>query len=187
MDNESQIIRDYQQGNLEEFTKLYDFYIKKIYDFIYYRTQHRETAEDITSKTFIKALDNMDKFNPNSGTFKAWLYCIARNTVIDHYRTQKKDVDIDNVFNLANDEDMVRDVDAKMKIETIKEYMEKLKPQERDIIILRVWDQLSYKEISEVLNKSEASIKMMFSRTMIKLRQEMALVAFFIIVNILIF
>src|SRR6056297_2278284 len=86
---ESQAINNCQQGQLDSFNWLYERYIKKIYNFIYYKTMHQETAEDLTSQTFIKALNKINSFDSEQGTFQAWLYKIARNTVIDHYRTQK--------------------------------------------------------------------------------------------------
>jgi len=106
MDNEKDIIVSCQQGDLEKFSWLYDKYIKKIYDFIYFKTTHKETAEDLTSQTFFKALEKIKTFNSDKGTFSAWLYQIARNTVIDHYRTMKKTVDIDDVWDMAEDQDI---------------------------------------------------------------------------------
>lgn len=91
-----------QKGELEAFGFLYDNYIKKIYDFIYYKTHHQETAEDLTNATFMKALENIRKFNLQEAYFPAWLYKIARNTVIDHYRTQKNHNNIDDAWDIAD-------------------------------------------------------------------------------------
>ncbi|MBU1130876.1 sigma-70 family RNA polymerase sigma factor [Patescibacteria group bacterium] len=173
--NEQQIIINCQQGNLEEFSRLYDKYIKKIYNFVYYRTHHKETAEDLTSQTFTKCLENLNKFSDKKGTFSSWLYQIARNTVIDYYRTFKKETDIDDVWDLQTDDDAPRDVDTKMKLEKIAEYLKLLDKEQRDLIIMRIWDGLSYKEIAAIAKKSEASLKMMFSRTIKRLKEKDAL------------
>lgn len=175
MDNEQDIIILCQQGNLENFVQLYDKYIKRIYDFIYFKTTHKETAEDLTSLTFIKALEKIKTFNADKGTFSAWLYQIARNTVIDFYRTKKEAIDIDDVWDLAGNENIERDIDAKAKLQAIEKYLAKLKSEQREIIIMRVWLEMTYGEIAEVLGKSEASCKMSFSRAIAVLRKEMPL------------
>lgn len=175
MDNEQDIIILCQQGNLENFVQLYDKYIKRIYDFIYFKTTHKETAEDLTSLTFIKALEKIKTFNADKGTFSAWLYQIARNTVIDFYRTKKEAIDIDDVWDLAGNENIERDIDAKAKLQAIEKYLAKLKSEQREIIIMRIWSELTYAEIAEVLGKSEASCKMSFSRAIAVLRKEMPL------------
>lgn len=177
-DIEINAIKSCQKGDLKQFGLLYDRYIKKIYDFVFYKTHHKEIAEDLVSQSFMKALNNISKFNINEGTFQAWIYQIARNTVIDHYRTKKQDINIEDVWDLARDEDLERDIDAKNKLKRIEKYIKELKPQQRDIIIMRVWQGMSYEEIAEVMKQSEASCKMTYSRAIRKLRKEMPLGVF---------
>ena len=176
--NEAKIIKNCHQGQFDDFGQLYDKYIKKIYDFIFYKTHHQETAEDLTSQTFFKALNKINNFDTNQGTFSSWLYRIARNTVIDYYRSKKTDLNIEDAWDLSDDQDLEKDIDLKDKIKDIEKYLSNLKTEQREIIIMRVWQEMSYKEISEALNKSEASCKMMFSRTINKLRQDMPLSLF---------
>ncbi|RLC36365.1 hypothetical protein DRH27_05335 [Candidatus Falkowbacteria bacterium] len=173
--NETKIIEKCRQGHLEEFGSLYDRYIKKIYDFIYYKTHHKETAEDLCSQVFMKAISKIKGFNLDKGTFQAWIYAIARNTVIDYYRTKKNEIDIFDIWDLAVKENVERDIDTKIKLEKVVLYLKELKQKQRDIIIMRVWQGLGYREIAEILNKSEASCKMSYSRAINKLRQEMPL------------
>ncbi len=173
--SEQGIIQSCQNGNLEDFSQLYDKYIKMIYNFVYFRTHHKETAEDLTSLAFTKTLEKINSFNYKKGTFSSWLYRIARNTVIDHYRTQKMETNIDDIWDLGSNDDLPRDIETKEKLKKVQEYLNKLQPEQRDLIIMRVWDGLSYKEISEITKKSEAGLKMMFSRAMTKLRKDQAL------------
>lgn len=175
---EEAAIKKCQAGDPEQFGVLYDKYIKKIYDFIYYKTHHRETAEDLSSRVFMKALEKIDGFDLKRGTFQAWVYRIARNTVIDHYRAAKFEANIEDVWDLSSDYDLERDLDAKTKLEKVRKYLAKLKSTERDIVIMRVWQGLSHKEIAAAIGKSEAGVKMVFSRTMGKLRREMPLALF---------
>lgn len=171
--DEVDVISRCQAGQLEEFGLLYDKYIKKIYDFVYYKTHHKETAEDLVSKIFMKALEKIKSFSPDKGSFQGWLYQIARNTVIDHYRTQKKDANLEDVWDLQDKSDIARDLDVKMKVKEVEECLAKLKPEQRDIIIMRVWQGLSYKEIADIMDKSEGSCKMAYSRAVNALRQDM--------------
>jgi len=179
---ESKIIKRIQNGELELFGQLYDNYLKKIYSFIYYKTMHKETAEDLTSKTFFKALDNIKKYDINKGNFSSWLYKIARNNVIDHYRTKKPETNIDDFWGLSSNQDIESEIDINQKLEDVKKYLQKLKADQREIVIMRLWDNLSYQEISDITGKTVASCKMTFSRVTTKLREEMALVIFYLII-----
>lgn len=170
------IVKMCQAGQLHEFGLLYDKYIRRIYDFIYYKTTHKETAEDLTSQTFIKALGKITTYDSGKGSFSSWLYQIARNTVIDFYRTKKRTLNIEDIWDLAEAKDVDRDIDTKMKLKTIEKYLAKLTSEQRDIIIMRVWQEMSYREIAEVLGKSEAACKIAFSRVINKLRQEMPVI-----------
>ena len=171
-ETEIQHIQRCQEGNTEEFGPLYDRYIRKIYDFIYFKTMHRETAEDLTSQTFMKALQNIQSFREGAGTFSAWLYRIARNTVIDHYRTRKETRSLEDAWDLGADDETPRDIDTRDRLAAVQASIQQFPAQQREVIMLRVWSELSFKEIAAIVGKSEASCKMAFSRSLAKLRTE---------------
>jgi len=170
-EDEFRIIAQVQKGDKEKFGILYDRYIKKIYDFVYFKTSHKETAEDLVSIIFSKALEKISTFD-SKDKFSSWIYRIARNTVIDYYRTKKQDVNIEDAWDVTEDSDIEQDLDNKEKLAEVKKYLNKLKSEQRDIIIMRVWQEMSYTEIAEIVGKSEASCKMVFSRVMKELRAE---------------
>lgn len=176
------LIQACQNGETHQFGKLYDRYIRRVYDFIYYKTLHKETAEDLTSQTFFKALKQIRQFDPEKGVFSAWLYRIARNTVFDHYRAQRPTQDIDDAWDLSSNDDIERDAHARLQLSEVQEYVSKLKSEQRDVVMMRVWGGMSYQEIAEALGKTEGACKMIFSRTMKELRKAMplALLLFFI-------
>lgn len=182
--NEQAIISACQQGELEQFGLLYDFYFKKIYSFVFYRVKEKETAEDLTSQVFFKALNAISKFKSEKGSFSSWIYRIARNAVIDHYRTKKSESNLSDAINMTEDYSQIERLAIKEQIVKAEEYLKKLKPEQRDIITMRLWDELSYKEIAEVTGKSEASCKMLFMRTIGKMRQE--ILAAIILISMLI-
>src|SRR5690606_23089497 len=118
---------------------------------IYFRVHHTETAEDLTSSVFVKALENIGQFNPSKGSFSAWVYQIARNAIIDHVRKFKPTQDIETAWDLSDGTNIPKDFDAKEQLATVQAYLKELDPHLRDIIIMRVWDGLSHKEIAEIL------------------------------------
>lgn len=173
--NEKQIIVMCQNGHLEEFCKLYDKYFNKIYSFIYFKTLRKEVAEDITSQTFISALEKIQTFKFHKGTFSAWLYRIARNKIIDTYRAKHNHIDISNAWNLSSKENVHLSTGIKDDFEKVMTVLNKLKPIQREIVLMRIWDGLSHKEIAQIIGKSESNCKMIFSRTIKKLRKDKTL------------
>lgn len=183
-DTEQQAIQACQKGDLVQFSVLYDKYIKKIYDFIYFRTYHQQTAEDLASSVFLKAIERITSYKFQKGAFSSWLYQIARNTIIDYYRTQKQITNIDSVWGLRTDEDVEIDIDTKEKLKEVRRYLDKIDKEQQEVILMRIWDGLSYKEIAEITKKSETSLKMMFSRSINKLRKEQALILIILLLTI---
>ncbi|MDO8560150.1 MAG: RNA polymerase sigma factor [bacterium] len=175
---EPALLAQLSSGDANAFAAFYDAYARPIFRFVYYRTHHRETAEDLTSATFLKALQHIRTFNPDRGSVGAWIYRIARNTVTDHYRTRRASVDIADVWDLADSQDVARDADVSLQLERIREHMASLTSEQREMVLLRLWDQLSYREIAEITGKSEAACKMSFSRAIAALRGKLGPAAF---------
>lgn len=178
MESKLKIIKECQAGNFEGFGQLYEAYVKKIYDFVYYKTYHKETAEDIVSAVFMKALENIGRFKAERGSFAAWVYGIARHAVIDHFRGRKPEIPAEDVWDIPDSHDFAADIENKDQLESVRRHLSKFKPAHREIVILRLWQGLSYKEISEITGASEANCKMIFSRIIGKLRSEMGAAAF---------
>jgi RNA polymerase sigma-70 factor (ECF subfamily) len=162
---------------LDNFPGLYDKYVGRIYNFVYYKTHHKETAEDLTSQTFMKAIKNLGQFSPAKGRFSTWLYQIARNQVIDFYRAKKNDANIEDIWDLSGEEDIPRDFDTAEKLKKVESYLKELRPEQREIVLLRVWEGLSYREIAEALGKDETHCRVIFSRALKTLKSRMPLAA----------
>jgi len=179
---ELKYIKKCQEGELESFAYIYDKYINKIYKYIYYRMPDKYISEDLTSQTFIKALKSISLYNKDKGSFSSWLYKIAKNNLADYYRTYKNNLDINDLWYLEDDTNIEVAADKDFKLDKVKKYLNKLNKEQKEIVILRVWDELSYSEISEIVQKSEASCKMMFSRSLEKLKQEMPIGLYLLLV-----
>lgn len=172
---ELQAVKASQSGNPAQFTVLYERYVTKIYRFIYFKTFHRETAEDLTSLTFMKALEHINDFNAAQGNFSAWLYRIAHNTVIDHYRTGKSNLNLDEVFALAAPQNVAEQAQANLALDKVKAFMQALDQDMQELLLMRLWQGLSYQEIAEITGKSEGSLKMAVSRALKALRRQVPL------------
>ena len=182
---EVEIIKKCQNGAVENFEFLYSEYFEKIYNFIYYRVSHRETAEDLASLTFIKALESINCFKTEHGFFSSWLYRIARNNVIDHYRTKKEIDDIDVHTELKSDDHTEENIDIKYKMEKVDKYIKELTTEQREILVMRVWDQLSYREIAKIVGKSEENCKVIFSRCLKVIKEKSIFAFIFILLKML--
>ena len=170
MATESEVIKLVQSGSLQEFESLYTRHLKGVYGFIYYRVMDRVTAEDLTSQTFLKALEHIRSYDASKAAFSTWLYRIARNTVTDHYRTLRRHDDIEDVWDLPGEDNPFLDAATHMEAAEIHKLLKTLDKSKRELILMRLWDGLSYKEIADLTGKTEASCKMAFSRAMETLR-----------------
>lgn len=168
---ESEILARIVAGDTDQFGLLYDAYAEKIYRYIFYRTHDREVAEDLTSATFLKAIKNVQRFDVSKGNFSSWIYRIARNTLFDHFRTNRGSDPIEAAEDVADDTNIEREATNRELIRKVQASFGALSDDQREIVTMRVWDDLSYAEIAKVLGKSEASCKVAFYRAMVKIKQ----------------
>lgn len=166
-----------QAGETEAFGSLYDAYIEDIYRFVFFRVHKKETAEDLTSQIFLRALENISSYNSKKGSFRSWLYKITRNCIIDFCRKNKITENIEDVV-LSDNEKSKKQMETQLLYNDVQKYLQKLTSEQQEIITLRVWEGLSYSEIAVILGKSEASCKMNFSRGIKELRQIIPLTLF---------
>ena len=184
LSNENELVLSAQAGDSRAFGSLYDLYFDKIYRYLHYRLQNREVSEDLASQTFLKALQKLGSFDPGKGNFSAWLYRIARNTLFDHYRTGHPAAELGAAEDISSG-NLEREVEARLKLKAVKEELERLSPEQKDIVLLRVWDGLSYKEIADILGKTEGSCQMAFSRAVVKLKEGFpAMAALLLLMNV---
>jgi RNA polymerase sigma-70 factor, ECF subfamily len=175
--DEQSLIASCQAGNLADFDPLYRAYVEPIFGFIHRRTLDRQTAEDLTSVTFIKAMEKISSYRGDRGVFAAWLYRIARNTITDHYRAARPHDDIETAWDISSDENVEQKIRDRFDIARLKEALKTIDAEKREIVLLRLWEGLSYKEIAEIVGKTEGNCKVIFSRTMDSLRASVPLAA----------
>ncbi len=179
--NEINTIKLCQENEMENFTYLYNKYVEKIYKYIFFKVKNKNNTEDLVSLTFLKAIKGIKNFNCEKNYFSAWLYKIARNTVADYYRFKKETSSLDDLFDLKADMCVAEDYKTKEKKEIIKKALNKLNKKQKEVIELRVWHELSYKEIAQIVNKNEDNVKVIFSRALKNLKNEVPLTVLLIL------
>ncbi len=170
------------------FSEAYDAHAERIYRYHLYRVRHKETAEDLTSKTFMKALEHFHRYDARKASMSTWLYRIARNTLIDHLRTSRPNITIEDAADLiASPQHTEQDTDNRRAFERVREALGSLTPVQRETVILRLWDGLSYAEIAEATGRKEGACKMAFSRGMKMLREKMGPLVILLLLSVRIF
>ncbi len=185
-DSDEQLVQASLAGNSTAFGQLYERYIDRIYKYLYYRSFHKETAEDLTSQTFMRALEHLSSYDVTKGTFSAWIYRIARNLLIDHVRAVKPTAELADFSELLRDtHDLTRTLEQKQQLEQIQAALRSLTPEQQELLLLRIWDERSYAEIALILEKSEASCKMAVSRALTTLRASLPAATLALLIHLL--
>jgi RNA polymerase sigma-70 factor, ECF subfamily len=143
--------------SLQAFDLLYDHYLPKIYSYILNRVGSQEIAEDVTSKTFLKAMTKLKSFEYRGYTFGAWLYKIAHNNIVDYYRSKKGlEVDLEKMKEVlvANKGEISKE-DQIERQTILLEAISKLPENYQQMLTLRFFEELSNQELADVLGCSK--------------------------------
>jgi len=159
-----------RSGDSEAFAFFYDKYVKSIYRFVYIRVGNKQIAEDITQDIFLKIWQHLvDKKNVKS--FQAFIFRIARNTVVDHYRSAKQELPLDYMpesVEVVEENILVADknIDANILLKEIT----KLKSEYQEVLLLRYVEDMSIDDIAQVMEKDKNNIRVTIHRALAKLK-----------------
>jgi RNA polymerase sigma-70 factor, ECF subfamily len=160
----------------DAFGELYERYVNKIYNYIYYRTGSAADAEDLTARVFMRALQNIDGYEDRGYAFSAWLYRIAHNLVANWHRdnSRRPTIGIDDLAQWHVSGKGPEDMTALLEDRAaLLEAIERLPTDRRELLLLKFVDQLSNAEIGDVMGRSEGAVKSLYHRTLQSLRQEL--------------
>lgn len=170
--NVAQHIQKAKTGNQTSFRFLLNSFWKNVYQYQLKRTQNEEDAEDITIQTFSKAFDKIDTFNEEY-QFKTWLISISKNVHIDFLRKKKSSISTiettkeqeEEVYRVIDDAPTPEDkLITEQNLAKLLRDIKQLKPKYQEVINLRYFQELSYKEISEQLNEPMNNVKVKLLR-----------------------
>lgn len=172
---EEEILALAASGDEEAFAWLYQKYVTRIYNYVYFRTGNSADAEDLTAKVFMRAMRHIRNYRDLGLPFSAWLYRIAHNLVANWHRDngRKKEIPLDDAIPLpVLSKHPESEVVRREENEKLLRIIRKLPPERQQLIILKFVEQLSNAEIGEIMGKSEGAIKSLYHRTLLSLRKE---------------
>jgi RNA polymerase sigma factor (sigma-70 family) len=159
----------------DAFARLYEEHFTKVYRYISYQIDDTAIVEDLTSCVFEKALTKFHSYDAGKAAFSTWVMSIARNTVMDHYRMNRKELNmkIENIRSAvpddpSPDEAMVKDEE----ISLLRSYLSKMSKQEQDIISFKFGAEMTNRQIAKTLGLSESNVAVIIFRAVRKLRDQ---------------
>lgn len=166
---EKQLIKKAQE-NIAAFEELYNHYMPRIYGFLLNRTGQKETAEDLTSEVFAKALANLPKYDDRGVTFAAWLFKIARNTLIDFSR-KKKEILVDpaEIYEPETgrrEQSALGDLELDERKALIRETLGNLPEKYQTVLSLKFFEELSNDEIAEIVGCGKSAVAVRVHRAL---------------------
>lgn len=176
MEEDYLLIKKYFEGNTDSLKMLIDKHASSIYNFSS-RFVGREQAKDTTQEIFIKVWKNLKSFNNEKAQFKTWLFTIARNTITDYLR-KKKSLPFSFIGeeglveeNIEDESDLPDEIYQKLQDkEMLEKVLEEIEPKYKEILILHYQEDMTFKEIGEVLNKPLHTVKSHHFRAIKKLK-----------------
>ena len=159
----------------EAFGQLYERYVNRVYNYIYYRTGNHQDAEDLTARTFFRALKHIGRYKDRGAPFSAYLYRIAHNLVANWHRDTKRRqvLPFDELVtpNARRDEPPSVTEDREVQDRLLR-VVHALPADRQELVILKFVEQMSNADIARVMGRTEGAIKSLYHRTLISLREE---------------
>jgi RNA polymerase sigma-70 factor, ECF subfamily len=173
---EKEILISASQGDLDAFGVLYEKYVERIFNYVYYRTGNVHDAEDLTARVFYRALHHIQTYTDRGIPFSAWLYRIAHNLVANWHRDRSRhqEIPLDDAPNLRYKGELpevammqAQEQDALLKL------IRHLPAERQHLLILKFVEHMSNAEIGDTMNRSEGAVKSLYHRTLLSLRDEL--------------
>lgn len=160
----------------EAFGELYERYVEKIYNYIYYRTGNHHDAEDLTARVFHRAMGHIESYTERGVPFQAWLYRIAHNLVANWHRDRgrRKVIPLDEFIAASLHTDTAEhQAEDKEEREALLSAIRQLPEERQQLLVLKFVEQLSNAEIGVIMDRTEGAIKSLYHRTLIALRDDL--------------
>lgn len=175
--NEETALAQAGQGNQEAFGVLYELYVGRIYNYIYYRTGNPYDAEDLTARVFFRAMHHIKTYQNRGLPFSAWLYRIAHNLVANWHRDNSRRPEIpldDGLLTRQRGEDhpetaLLQNEERERLLRLIR----RLPPDRQQLLILKFVEHLSNSEIGQIMGRTEGAVKSLYHRTLLALRNDL--------------
>ena len=174
--NEEEVLLRASQGDRDSFGLLYERYIERIFNYVYYRTGNTHDAEDLTARVFQRAMNHIHNYTDRGVPFSAWLYRIAHNLIANWHRdrSRRQEIPLNELPVLPSKEDrpettLVRSQEQDSLLKLIRQ----LPPERQTLLILKFVENMSNAEIGQIMGRSEGAVKSLYHRTLLALRDEL--------------
>ena len=160
----------------EAFGQLYENYVDRIYNYVYYRTGNAADAEDLTAKIFVRAMKHIPRYEDKGVPFSAWLYRIAHNLVANWHRdnSRRQIVALDDITHWHVGDESPEFATQLMEDKSLLlEAIRRLPADRQELLILKFVERLANAEIGDIMGRSEGAIKSLYHRTLLSLREDM--------------
>jgi RNA polymerase sigma-70 factor, ECF subfamily len=164
-----------QQGDRDALEELYLIHFDRIYGYLHVNVGNRHDAEDLTTQTFLKMLESIEKFRWQSAPFSAWLFRIAHNLAMDHFRATKRWQPEEEVPEPVADESTSAEAGAFESIgqKSMFELIEDLSPEQQQVLTLKFVFSFANAETATILGKTEGAIKSLQHRALVSLQKQL--------------
>jgi RNA polymerase sigma-70 factor, ECF subfamily len=164
------------QGDHEAFGKLYEDYVERIFNYVYYRTGNQHDAEDLTARVFFRAMRRIPQYQERGLPISAWLYRIAHNLVANWHRDRGRRPEISLDEGITTGHHSEHPEITLLQLEE-QDYLlgliRDLPPERQQLIILKFVEHMSNAEIGQIMGRTEGAVKSLYHRTLLSLRVEM--------------
>jgi RNA polymerase sigma-70 factor (ECF subfamily) len=169
--DELKIIRAAKQDP-KAFGELYKLYVEQVFRYLYSRMGNVHEAEDTTAQTFLVAFESFDRLRQEEH-FASWLFAIARNKAMDHFRQRKNTTSIDEVDDIPVENDPLYGVIQSEQTAALSKLIQALPEEDRDLLRLRFLADMSFPEIAYLLHRNEEAVKKSIYRLLARLHSQL--------------
>jgi RNA polymerase sigma-70 factor (ECF subfamily) len=165
-----------QQGDRDALEELYLIHFDRIYSYLHVSVGNRHDAEDLTTQTFLKMLEKIGTFKWQSAPFSAWLFRIAHNLAMDHFRSRRRWQPEEDVPEPPGEEEPSAELEAMQTIgrESMLKLIDRLSPEQQQVLTLKFVFNLPNAEVAAILDKTEGAIKSLQHRALVSLQKQIA-------------
>jgi RNA polymerase sigma-70 factor, ECF subfamily len=165
-----------QQGDRDALEELYLLHFDRIYSYLHMSVGNRYDAEDLTTQTFVKMLESIGRFRWQAVPFSAWLFRIAHNLAMDHFRASRRWQPEEDVPEPPGSEEASAEDQAMHVIgrQSMLELIDKLSPEQQQVLTLKFVFNFPNAEVATILGKTEGAIKSLQHRALVSLEKQLA-------------
>ena len=172
--NVRRLVERAQEGEREALEELYLIHFDRIYSYLHMSVGNRHDAEDLTTQTFLKMLESIGKFRFRAAPFSAWLFRIAHNLAMDHFRAARRWQPEEDVPEPHGSEELSAEDEAMHSIgrASMLELIDELSPEQRQVLTLKFVFNFGNSEVATILGKTEGAVKSLQHRALVSLQKQ---------------